>query len=491
MQFFEWYVPADGGHWKRFEQAIPELLELGITAAWLPPAYKGTRGPESEGYDVYDIYDFGEFDQKGTIATKYGTKDEYVQAINSARQQGLQVYIDVVLNHMGGGEELETIRVRKVDPKDRTKFVSGEMDIQSYTRFTFPGRKGKYSDFTWNHQCFTGVDYAEDLKENAIFNIINDYGDKWEPLVDNEFGNFDYLILNDIELRNPAVREEFKKWISWYYTTVSFDGIRLDAVKHMNPSFFIEWIDYLLTEVDPDLFIVGEYWLSDDLSVLIKYLDAVGNRMSLFDAPLHHNFSIASNERENYDLRYIFHDSLLSVYPDLAITFVDNHDTQPLQSLEEYTENWFRPLGYALILLRKDGYPCVFYPDIYGTKYSGKKEDKMVEVELPVMKVLPQLLKLRSDYAYGEQTDYFDEPDCIGWTRSGDAEHPGSGIAVLIRNREDGFSTKQMLVGKEFAGSTFKDFLNQGKDQVIIDDNGFGEFRVDGCGVSAYIKIDR
>src|SRR5688500_3018598 len=54
IQFFEWYIPADGGHWKRFADAVPGLLEHGISAAWLPPAYKGTRGNQSEGYDVYD-----------------------------------------------------------------------------------------------------------------------------------------------------------------------------------------------------------------------------------------------------------------------------------------------------------------------------------------------------------------------------------------------------------------------------------------------------
>src|SRR5688572_23870728 len=74
IQFFEWYVPADGNHWNRFRDAVPELISMGITAVWLPPAYKGTRGNESEGYDVYDIYDLGEFDQKGTIPTKYGSK---------------------------------------------------------------------------------------------------------------------------------------------------------------------------------------------------------------------------------------------------------------------------------------------------------------------------------------------------------------------------------------------------------------------------------
>jgi alpha-amylase len=491
IQFFEWYIPADGNHWNRFADQVNKLLSLGITAAWLPPAYKGTRGPESEGYDVYDIFDLGEFDQKGSVRTKYGTKEQYLTAVETARAAGLQVYVDVVLNHMGGAEDMETVRVRKVDPTNRTKFISGEMEVQAYTRFTFPGRNGKHSEFVWNQQCFTGIDYAADLKENAIFNIINDYGDKWEPLVHNEKGNFDYLILNDVETRNPAVREEFKKWISWYYKTVPFDGVRLDAVKHMNPAFFIEWIDYLAAEVNPDLFVVGEYWLSDDLSVLVKYLDVIGRRMSLFDAPLHHNLVTASNEKEDYDLRYIFHDSLLSVHPDLAITFVDNHDTQPLQSLEEYTEEWFRPHGYALILLREAGYPCVFYPDLYGTTYSGKnKAGDMVTVALPVMDFLPGMLKLRSDYAYGQQTDYFDSPDCIGWTRAGDDAHPGSGLAALIRNRNEGSAIKRMSVGSRHAGSTFYNFLDAAAPRVTIDSEGFGEFSVEGAGVAVYVRAE-
>ena len=37
IQFFEWYCPADGGHWNRFAQAVPSLRDMGITAAWLPP----------------------------------------------------------------------------------------------------------------------------------------------------------------------------------------------------------------------------------------------------------------------------------------------------------------------------------------------------------------------------------------------------------------------------------------------------------------------
>jgi alpha-amylase len=45
--------------------------------------------------------------------------------------------------------------------------------------------------------------------------------------------------------------------------------------------------------------------------------------------------------------------SLSATQPELSITFVDNHDTQPLQSLQSPVELWFKQLAYALILLRK------------------------------------------------------------------------------------------------------------------------------------------
>lgn len=43
-------------------------------------------------------WDLGEFDQKGTVATKWGTKDELLKAIATARAHGIDVLIDAVLN---------------------------------------------------------------------------------------------------------------------------------------------------------------------------------------------------------------------------------------------------------------------------------------------------------------------------------------------------------------------------------------------------------
>ena len=58
-----------------------ELAEAGFTAVWLPPAYKGVNGAADVGYGVYDLYDLGEFEQKGSVRTKYGTKEQYLAAV--------------------------------------------------------------------------------------------------------------------------------------------------------------------------------------------------------------------------------------------------------------------------------------------------------------------------------------------------------------------------------------------------------------------------
>src|SRR3984957_17261452 len=174
LQFFHWYYPTDGSLWKKLKTEAKHLAEIGITAVWLPPASKGTNGTYSVGYDIYDLYDLGEFDQKGSVRTKYGTKAEYLDAISALHAAGIQVYVDIVLNHKAGGDEPELIKVRKVDAENRTEFVSEPFDIEAFTKFTFPGRKGKYSQFVWDYHCFTGVDYDNKTKETAIYTILND-----------------------------------------------------------------------------------------------------------------------------------------------------------------------------------------------------------------------------------------------------------------------------------------------------------------------------
>lgn len=137
FQFFHWYYPDGGKLWQEISQRAEHLSHLGINFVWLPPAYKGASGGYSVGYDTYDLFDLGEFDQKGTQATKYGDKEELLNAINQLKEMNIKVLFDVVLNHKMGADEKEKVSVRRVNPENRTEFDDDIIDAQSYTRFTF------------------------------------------------------------------------------------------------------------------------------------------------------------------------------------------------------------------------------------------------------------------------------------------------------------------------------------------------------------------
>jgi len=485
MQYFHWYTPNDGSLWKQVEQQAKRLADLGVTALWLPPAYKGEAGANSVGYDIYDLYDLGEFNQKGTVRTKYGTREEYQAAIEEAHKHGINIYADIVLNHKAGADETEHIQCQRVGWDDRNHEHGEPVWIDAWTKFDFPGRNGKYSTFKWNQQHFDGVDWAHNLQEKAVFLILG-HGSQWERLSDTEKGNYDYLMFADLDFSNDEVRNELKTWGEWYINNLGVDGFRLDAIKHITFDFFKDWLTHLRKKTGKELFTVGEYWNPNDVNVLLNYLKRSGDAMHLFDAPLHHNLYYASKGSPAYDMRKIFDNSLVKIRPDRSVTLVDNHDTQPLQALEAPVENWFKPLAYAIILLREQGYPCIFYPDIYGVSYRDKGRDgNFYDIYLPAVNGIEELMLARKNYAYGVQRDYIDHWDTIGWTREGVEDMPNSGCAVIMSNSGEGY--KWMEVGKQFAGKIFVDFTGNRSGKIEINSDGWGEFWCNGGSVSVWI----
>ena len=484
IQLFHWYTPNDGNWWNYCASQAHELAVKGITHVYLPPAYKSALGNSEPGYAVYDLYDLGEFDQKDTIRTKYGTKDEYLNCIKCFHQVGIKVIADIVLNHRFHGDEEEEFTVIKVNHDDRTVFMGEPETLKAYTKFTFPKREGKYSTFQWNSECFTGIDIDRDEKKGQIHSIINKYGDSWEDVIEKEFGNYDYLMGADVEYRNEDVKQEIKNWGKWYVEITGVDGFRMDAVKHISPAFMKEWIVYMREEMKTDFFSVSEYWRAE-VDALIKYLDAVENTTQLFDVPLHYNFHNASNQGNSYDLRNIFEGSLLEQRPELSVTFVENHDTQCLQSLESPVENWFKPLAYAIILLREKGIPIVFYPCLYGAEYSDKKGEETYDISIEEVEELPVILKVREEKSYGNQIDYFDNPNVIGWVRQGDESKGNSGCAALMSNDKNSF--KKMDMGKQNAQKVYKDACGHITKTVKTDENGVGRFLVKAGKVSVWV----
>jgi alpha-amylase len=106
-------------------------------------------------------------------------------------------------------------------------------------------------------------------------------------------------------------------------------------------------------------------------------------------------------------------------------------------------EDWFKPIAYALILLRKDGYPCIFYGDYYGAEGDNPVPSKKY--------LLDPLLMARKDFDYGEQ-----------------------GI-------------KNICLGKAASGKSFYDITGNRKEIITLDEEGTADLLVQGGSVSVWV----
>ncbi len=115
LQAFYWDVPVDaetnnGFWWDNLYNKASEFKEIGITGIWIPSPAKGNWGIYDMGYGIYDHYDLGNYNQKGTVETRFGSRQELESMIAAMHdtnngQPKVEVYADIILNHMYSSEE--------------------------------------------------------------------------------------------------------------------------------------------------------------------------------------------------------------------------------------------------------------------------------------------------------------------------------------------------------------------------------------------------
>ena len=115
MQAFYWNVPVDetnlnGTWWDNLSGKASELKSSGISAIWTPGPAKGNWGILDNGYGIYDHYDLGNYYQKGSTETRFGSSSELETMIQTMHQSPrINVYSDVVLNHVYSSDENEEV----------------------------------------------------------------------------------------------------------------------------------------------------------------------------------------------------------------------------------------------------------------------------------------------------------------------------------------------------------------------------------------------
>lgn len=105
MQAFYWDVPVDdvnknGTWWDNLTGKSDAMKTAGFKALWVPSPAKGNFGIYDMGYGIFDHYDLGNYNQKGTVETRFGSRSELQSMITKMHNNGIHVYADIVLNHL-------------------------------------------------------------------------------------------------------------------------------------------------------------------------------------------------------------------------------------------------------------------------------------------------------------------------------------------------------------------------------------------------------
>lgn len=392
IQGFYWDVPMGGTWWGNVQGKVSAWASAGFTSVWLPPASKGASGAYSVGYDPFDYFDFGNFNQMGTTETRYGSKTELQSLISAAHTAGLQVYADIVMNHNAGGA-----------PQANPNTGTTTNTLFNPASGIFP--RG-YNDF---HPS------TYETADAAVFSNYPDLVHKNPNVANGMWAN-----------ANSVAK--------YYKNTMGFDGWRFDWVDGFSPSYVANFV-----AAAPG-FAVTEYWGPSNGTSVTELQNCVnGTGVSSFDFPA---VFAMKNAFTNNNLDLLNSTSMLcKSNPSKAVTFVTNHDINPIPDANKLQ-------AYAFIMAH-EGTPCVFYSDYESLLDKSK---------------MNTLIWINKNLAAGTTTVlYSDNDEYI-------AQMNGSpGLVIYINNSS---SNQSRSVTTKWANSNLHDNTNNWGTDISTNSSG-------------------
>jgi alpha-amylase len=314
MQGFYWDCPS--GWYNTMASKAAALRNMqggyGIDRIWFPPPQKSDSGGLSMGYDPYDYYDVGQYYQKGTTATHFGTQNQLKNAITAYRTNGIVSMADLVLNHRKGGANESNPNTGTTTATDFRGVASGKC--------------------TWRYNQFHPSTF--ELTDQGIFSNYPDVCHVTGTTAGSAY--YDQIA-----------------WAQWLTNAnnAGFDGgWRFD----MGNSYKISVLADLRSST-ANAFGVGEFTWGLSTVALDSCVKFSGNTHA-FDFPgvstMTDVFTNGANIGRLVDPAYVF----AARNPADAVTFVANHDQ------DRITTN--KMLAYCYILTYQ-GYPCIFWHDYF------------------------------------------------------------------------------------------------------------------------------
>ena len=287
---------------------IPHIKKLGMNAVYFSPVFSSS----DHGYDTKDY-------QK--IDERLGTNEDFKKMCDAMHEEGIQVILDGVFNHVGREFfAFEDVREKKWDSPYKDWF---------------------YINFDGN-SCYDDGFWYEG----------------WE-------GHFELVKLN---LDNEQVRNYLLESVGIWIDKLGIDGLRLDVAYMLNRNFMKVLVDFVHSK-KPEFLMIGEM-LHGDYTQLVnpELLDSVTNYECY--KGLYSSFNTHNMHEIGYSLNRQFGPEEWTLYKGLPLyNFVDNHDVERIASQLEDKEHL--PLIYAMEFAMP-GVPGVYYGSEWGME--GKKE---------------------------------------------------------------------------------------------------------------------
>jgi len=201
--FMDWN--DDGtGDFAGLAQRLDYLSDLGVTCLWLMPFYPSPD--RDDGYDIVDFYG---------VDPRLGTAGDLVEVIRTARDRGMRVIADLVVNHTSDQHPwFQAARSSRDSPYRDFYVWADEPPTDARAEPSFPDQESS----VWSHNEQAGQYYLHRFY-------------KHQP---------------DLNVANPRVRDEIAKIVG-YWLQLGLSGFRVDAVP-----FFLESLGVPEDEVIPD-----------------------------------------------------------------------------------------------------------------------------------------------------------------------------------------------------------------------------------------------
>jgi alpha-amylase len=296
--------------WQTITDDLDRVGSLGFDAVWIQqPAEsmldwsdQGGRNGPPLGYQPVDYRNFD---------SSFGTEAELQTLIDTAHDNGVDVIVDTVLNHMANAS------ADTFPQFDDSHFHNVRSNIPGWA----------YSFDSNDDRCF----------EDGAPKDPDEY--ECDPyLVENAA----LLSLRDLDQDQAYVREQLKNYVD-KIASLGADGHRFDGAKHMPESFFANYANQWAE--DNGMFRVGEVY-DGNLEYLRGYANA-GPGMHVFDFALYYTMQ---GVFDGGDMSRLEGAGLIATDPDKSMPFVENHDVDAPSQYE---------LAHAFVC-SAEGYPMLY-----------------------------------------------------------------------------------------------------------------------------------